>query len=252
MNKEKEKFQEKVQQASILGVPYFNGTQAHAVAVAEKHLSTRAPLAVFTPGATVAARATRDGTLLNLLKKGDLILPDGKGCLLAARLHGCRLAERIAGIDFAEALFEAAEKKGARVFLYGAKEGVAERAAARLRERYPRLIFASAHGYGGDPAARVAAFCPHISCVCLGAGKQEAWIDAHKNEIGGVLVGLGGSIDVWAGRSVRAPRVLRRLGLEWAYRVLREPRRIPRLFPLPAYFWKCLRTRSWSKCQKKE
>lgn len=234
----------------VLGIPYFGGNMREALDHTLSHIGERRPLAVFTPGATIAARAAKDGALEALLESGDLILPDGCGCLLAARLCGTRLGERIAGIDFAEALFGEAEKYSARVFLYGGRTGVAERAQARLRQKYPALIFAAADGYGDDPWERIAAFLPHIVCVCLGAGRQEAWIAKHKEEIGGVLLGLGGSLDVWAGAVRRAPAPLRRVGLEWAYRTLREPRRLTRLLPLPGYFIKCLAAGRSSKCQK--
>lgn len=245
------KEQENGREVRVLRLPYFNGDGKGAVTVALSHLESRTPFAVFTPGATVAARAERDPALLALLKRGDLLLPDGYGCLLAARLCGKRLSTRIAGIDFAEALFEEAPPLS-RVFLYGARKGVARRAAARLREKYPTLIFAEADGYGDDPFERVRAFCPHIVCVCLGAERQEAWICAHKGEIGGVHIGLGGSLDVWAGEVRRAPLLIQRTGLEWLWRTVKEPRRLPRLFPLPLYFGKCLLSRCCSKRPKKE
>lgn len=239
-------------QTEILGIPYFGGTLADALRISVACAKERRPLAVFTPGATVAARAARDAELLALLKRADMLLADGYGCRLAARLSGRTPPARIAGIDFAESLLEDAGRLSLRVFLYGGRTGVAERAAARLRARYPGLILASEDGFGEDPWRRISRFSPHIACVCLGAGKQEAWILKHLDEIGGVMIGLGGSLDVWAGDVKRAPRLIQRVGLEWAYRTLREPRRIPRLFPLPAYFWKCFLSRPSSNCQKKE
>ena len=239
------------QTQKILGIPYFKGSLESALALALSHFGDRTPFAVFTPGATVAARALQSPAFLSVLQTGDLILPDGVGCSLASRLAHRGPLPRIAGIDFAEALFASSAPYTPRVFLYGGRAGVAARAAARLRERYPWLILAHADGYGDDPYKRISAFCPHVTCVCLGAERQEGWITAHKSEVGGVLMGLGGSLDVWAGDTRRAPRLLQRVGLEWAYRTLREPRRIARLFPLPAYFAKCLFSRPSSKCQKR-
>ncbi len=241
-----------LQTREILGLPYFDGGKERALFLALECAVRRAPFAVFTPGATVAARAARENTFLSLLTRADLLLPDGFGCSLASRLSGKGRLPRVAGIDFAEALFSASETLSPRVFLYGGKAGVAARAAVHLREKYPWLILSYTDGYGDDPFRRIAAFSPHIVCVCLGAGKQEAWIDAHKSEVGGVLLGLGGSLDVWSGDVRRAPRILQRTGLEWAYRTLLEPRRIKRLFPLPRYFAKCLVSRRSSKCQKRQ
>ena len=233
----------------ILGLPYFGGSAASAIEIALEKMEKRETFTVFTPGATVAARAAKDESLAALLRTADMLLPDGSGTLLAARLCGGALCERIAGIDFAEALFALSEGMAPRIFFYGARQGVAERAAANLRRQYPGIVFACADGYGDDPALRIARFQPHAVCVCLGAEKQERWIAAHKDAVGGVCIGLGGSFDVFAGVVPRAPRLWQKAGLEWAYRTLREPKRIPRLFPLPAYYAKCLRAR-WAKRPK--
>ena len=236
--------------ACVLGLPYFGGSALDAVRICERAALSRTPTAVFTPGATLAARAERDAAFLALLQRADLLLPDGRGCLLAARLCGSSLRMSLAGIDLAEAVFRVTESLSPRVFFYGARPGVAERAAAHMRARYPGLILSAVDGYGADPVARIAAFCPHIVCVCLGAGKQEAWIDQNKTRVGGLLLGLGGAFDVWAGDKRRAPRCFRRAGLEWAWRTALEPRRFVRLLPLPAYFWKCLRVGQNAKKSK--
>lgn len=234
----------------VLGIPYFCGRMGEAIEIALRKMQSHTPFAVFTPGATIAARALKDETLAALLTNADLLLPDGSGCLLAARLCGKRLPARIAGIDFAQALFAAAEPFAPRVFLYGAHVGVAERAAMHLRSRYPGIIFATADGYGEDPYLRISRFSPQIVCVCLGAGVQEAWIARHKTEVGGVLIGLGGSLDVFAGEVKRAPDAWQRMGLEWAYRTWKEPKRISRLLPLPRYFAKCFVAGHCSKRRK--
>lgn len=234
------------------GLAFFGGSLSDAVRLALPHLRSRRPFAVFTPGATVAARAAREESLFALLSRAELLLPDGKGICLAARLSGADALHRIAGIDFAEALFDACAPRETRVFLYGGEAEVAERAAASLREKYPHLIFAVADGYGEDPVERVRAFLPQIVCVCLGAGRQEAWIEANKAQVGGVLIGLGGSLDVWAGDKRRAPRLLQRMGLEWAWRTALEPKRVLRLLPLPRYFLRCLTVRQNAKKRGKK
>ena len=231
----------------IGGLCYFDGTLGEAITTVLPYALAHTPFAVFTPGATVAACALRDKDLLSVLSRGDLLLPDGKGICLAARIVGEGRVDRIAGIDFAEALLAVSAPYRIRVFLYGGKAGVAERATARLREKYPHLLLSSADGYGADPSERIARFRPHVVAVCLGAGKQEAWILKNKDRIGGLHIGLGGSLDVWAGDKRRAPRLLRRVGLEWAWRTLLEPRRIFRLLPLPRYFLYCLSVRQSAK-----
>ena len=234
----------------VTGIPYFAGGMEAALEVTLRAYGEGRALAVFTPGATVAARAVRDGSLRDLLSRADLLLPDGKGVTLAARACGAGRLSAVAGIDFAERLLAAMEGAGARVFLYGGKPGVAERAAVRLGERYPRLIFATADGYGRDPRERIAAFRPHAVCVGLGVPRQEVWIAENKARTGGVLMGIGGALDVWAGDKKRAPAPLRRAGLEWAWRTVCEPHRLPRLFPLPRYYITCLRFRQNAKKKK--
>ena len=229
--------------AASYGLPYYRGEESalvtHLLASARAHK----PLCVFTPNAVVAAAAERDAALSALLHRADVLVADGYGCRLAARLSGEAPPPRIAGIDLAEALLASADTRGARVFLYGGRFGVAHRAALALGVKYPRLRFAAADGYGKDPVGEICAFSPHFVFVCLGFPRQERWIAENAPALGAVCLGLGGSLDVWSGDVARAPRAVQKAGLEWAYRTVREPHRITRLLPLPRYFVSCLRHR---------
>ena len=198
-----------------------------------KHLS------VFTPGATVAAKAEKDGALRALLESGDLILADGVGCRLAARFAREGRLSVVRGIELGEALLDEAEREGLRVFFYGGRKGVAVRAAAAVRKKHPSLEIRCADGYGEDPLNDILAFSPHLLFVCLGSPRQELYIVRRKQALSCACLGLGGSFDVWSGDLARAPRFLRLMGLEWLWRTLLEPKRICRLLPLPAYFLKC-------------
>ncbi len=198
-------------------------------------------LAVFTPGAVAAAKAEREKETHHILSRGDLILPDGVGCRIAARLSGKKLRHVTPGIEVGEALMRLGNRDGMRVFLYGGREGVARDAAKRLSERFPRLVLATANGYGSSPLEEILRFRPHFLLVCLGFPKQENWILAHKERLSFPCLALGGSLDVYAGRLRRAPLFFRRMGLEWVWRTAREPKRIGRLLPLPRYFLGCAR-----------
>ena len=219
---------------TLLGLPYADISLKETVALLNEAKDAEGCLSVFTPGACVGALARRDSALTSLLRKGDLILPDGAGVLLAARLARLPLRERVAGIDLAEALLRAVPPK-TRLFFYGGEKGVAERAAAHVLSKRGDLVIETADGFGEDPIERVEAFRPQLTFVCLGVPKQEAWIVAHKNRLQGVAIGLGGTLDVWSGGVRRAPRALQRTGLEWLWRTLCEPRRLSRLLPLPSY-----------------
>ncbi len=194
---------------------------------------------IVTPNAEITYRASRDPAFCGILNRATLVLPDGVGVTAAARLFGVQLC-RFPGIDFAEALLAVAPPEGYRVFLLGARGGVAVRAAAALAGRYPRVqVVGVYHGYfraEEDTAVRaqIAAAAPDILFVCLGSPRQEEWMAAHPLPC--VAIGLGGALDVWSGSVRRAPRLFRRLGLEWLFRLLSEPRRWRRALLLPRFF----------------
>lgn len=219
----------------VCGLVFAPLTPIAAACLAKEKMEREESYTVFTPGATIHARALRDEKEMSLLRAADLLLPDGQGVLLASRLVHAPLPERCAGIDFAEALLFLADK-GTRFFFYGGREGVAREAAARMKRKYPHLVFAYASGYGDDPIEEIRAFAPHALFVCLGYPNQETYILSHREMLSCLCVGLGGSLDVWAGRASRAPAFFQKWGLEWAYRTVKEPRRITRLLPLPSYF----------------
>lgn len=205
--------------------------------------------AVFTAGAVMAAASRQRKN--DLLRKADLLLPDGRGLFAAARLSGAHLGAVCPGIDLGERLLAMGNEKGARFFFYGGKPSVAHRAAEKMMARYPALVIESAHGYAEAPLARMQEFSPCFVFVCLGFPRQEEWILKNLHSLSCPMLGLGGSFDVWSGDIARAPRAFRRLGLEWLWRSVREPRRIPRLFPLLPYFCGIARESVLQKFQKK-
>ena len=206
---------------------------------AAEALTARLPrgAAVFTPNAEIMHQAFKSRIFYNKLAAADFLLPDGQGICIAARFHGRRLT-RIPGVDVGKALV----KTGRRVFLFGGREGVAARAAERLQSEFPEArIVGYRSGYYADGEEKriveeIAKAKPEILLVCLGSPKQEAWILRYRLRFPeAILIGLGGSIDVYAGDISRAPRLLQNAGLEWAYRALRDPARLPRLASLPLF-----------------
>lgn len=221
-----------MERISVGGIPFVRAEKTVLVAHLCERAEQREGESVFTPNAEMAARAGRDSRFAALLREADVCVPDGVGISLAARLCGKGRLPRIAGIELGEALLEAAAERGIPVFFYGGGAGVAERAAAHMRARHPSLFVAGCLGGYGDreaAAKRIRDSGAPIVLVCLGAPLQEEFIAAHLSHA--VALGLGGSFDVWAGSVPRAPRLFRLLGLEWLFRVLRQPRRISRLFP---------------------
>ena len=168
------------------------------------------------------------------------MLADGVGVIHAAKILGRPLKGRVPGIEFASALMERMAQTGRRLYLLGAKPGVAEMAAANLQAKYPGLVICGTHdGYFKEDGPVVQAIRDsgaEAVFVCLGAPKQEKWIAANGAATGAkLLVGLGGSLDVFAGTVKRAPEAFQKLGMEWFYRLCTQPSRIGRMAKLPLF-----------------
>lgn len=223
-----------------MGVSFDDLTMAQAVERGVELSRTPGFHYVVTPNPELVMRAGKDERFRQALAGAELTLADGVGVIYAARILGRPLQSRVPGIDFAAGVMERLAQTGGRLFLLGAKPGVAERAAENLRERYPGLQICGVHdGYfqDADPVAEeIRASGADVIFVCLGAPKQENWMVEHGPATGAHLaVGLGGSLDVFAGVVQRAPEGWRKLGLEWLYRLIREPSRIGRMAGLPLF-----------------
>jgi N-acetylglucosaminyldiphosphoundecaprenol N-acetyl-beta-D-mannosaminyltransferase len=178
-----------------------------------------------------------DARLREAVSACGLVTADGQGVVWASRFLGQPLPERVAGIDLFIRLLERADERGHRVYVLGARESVLEEALARLRRRHPRLTIAgSHHGYfGRDEVAAVVedirAARPDMLFVAMTSPLKELFLDEYGPSLGTPFaMGVGGSVDVIAGVTRRAPRPLQRLGLEWLYRLLQEPRRLARRY----------------------
>jgi N-acetylglucosaminyldiphosphoundecaprenol N-acetyl-beta-D-mannosaminyltransferase len=186
--------------------------------------------------------AQRDARFRALVDRAALSLCDTIGILLASRARGGPLRERVTGVDLIDPLAERSAAGDLRLFFFGAAPGVAERAAIAVKRRYPGAIIAGTRdGFFGPAqsptiAASIAASGANVLLVGLGSPKQEYWLEEYLDATGcGVGIGIGGSFDVLAGTVPRAPLVWRRAGLEWLYRLVREPSRWRRQLALPRF-----------------
>ena len=186
--------------------------------------------------------ARRHPPFARVLAQADLCTPDGVGVLWAARRAGVRLEERVTGSDGIYRLCERAAAQGWRLFLLGAAPGIAERAAAELARLYPGLRVVGT--YGGSPAEadwpriqrRLAAAQADLLFVAYGHPRQDIWIQQHRRQLPvAVALGVGGAFDFVAGVTRRAPLWMQRLGLEWLYRLVRQPWRWRRMAALPSF-----------------
>lgn len=222
----------------ILGVRFDNLTQQEAAQQGRQLLEEDKFHYVVTPNPEFLLAAEKDPEFRRVLNAADLVLPDGIGVVYSAKILGTPLKERVPGIEFAEAMLSALNDMGGRLYLLGAKPGVAEEAGRRICARYPDLVLCGTHdGYFKDEQAilpEIAAAKPDLLFVCLGAPKQEKWMARWGRHTGAKLaIGLGGCLDVFAGNVQRAPERWQKLGLEWAYRLKKEPKRIGRMAKLP-------------------
>jgi N-acetylglucosaminyldiphosphoundecaprenol N-acetyl-beta-D-mannosaminyltransferase len=192
---------------------------------------------VFTPNVDHVVLASSDARFRRAYEAVDLSLADGMPVVWASRLYGRGVPEKVSGSDLVPRLVARAEREGWRLFLLGGAEGVAPRAAQRLKERHPRLrvvgTTAPRIDMDGPRASRAAviatvrAAAPDLVLVALGAPKQELWIaESGPSLRPAILVGVGASLDFVAGTAKRAPEWMSSNGLEWLYRLAHEPRRL--------------------------
>lgn len=227
-----------------MGVAIHDVTMAETLALIDRWIAAGGTHQIATINPEFLMKARRDANFRATLRRAALCIPDGIGVLWAARMRGTKLRERVAGSDLVPLLSAEAARRGWRVFYLGAAPGVAEKAAAILAVRYPGLNVAGC--YAGSPApeeeeaivARVRASRADILFVAYGAPKQDLWLDRNLARTGAAVgIGVGGSFDFIAGVSRRAPRWIQRLGLEWLYRLAREPWRWRRQLALPQFAW---------------
>lgn len=220
----------------ILGVGFDSITVDEAVERALYLIRNHARAYVCTPNPEIVMTARREPELMDALNRADMVLPDGIGILWAAEKQGRPMPERVAGYDFLLALLA---KLHGTVYILGGKADAAEKAARTIESRYPDVrVVGYCDGFITDELELIAELGqtrPDFLMVCLGASKQEQWMAAHRELPVGLMAGLGGSVDVLAGTVKRAPLWWREHGLEWLYRILRQPKRLLRMFYLPRF-----------------
>lgn len=224
----------------IMGVSFDNVNMEQAVKRAAGMLAEGTFHYAVTPNAEFVQRAEKDARFRAALNGADLVLPDGIGIVYAARILGKPLQGRVPGCDFAAALCAWMAGNGKKLYLLGARPGVAEQAARNLEQTYPGLTVCGTHdGYFENDAPiadAIRSAGADVVFVCLGAPKQENWMIEHGPASGAsFLIGLGGSLDVFAGTVKRAPALWQKLGMEWLYRLLKQPSRIGRMAKLPLF-----------------
>lgn len=187
-------------------------------------------------------KARKDNKLKTLLNKADYQIPDGIGVVYASKLKKGKIKSRVTGIDCMEMLCDLSNKKGYKIFLYGAKKETVNTAKKKLEEKYNNInITGIMDGYEKDNKKiikKINDSKADIVFVALGSPKQENWIIENKDKINAkIFQGVGGSFDVISGNIKRAPKWMQKIGLEWLYRLIKEPKRIFRQIKLVKFLW---------------
>jgi len=233
--------------AMILGVPIDKVTLDSAMDRIIDFFSKEGCAMVCTPNTEIVMAATRDKELLKVLSSSQLCVPDGIGLVYASKIHKLGLRERVAGVDLMKRLLNYAHDQGLSIYILGGKKDVARLACENIKKEFPSIEISGFHdGYFEKKdeesiIKQINEKSPDILFVALGAPRQEKWIYNHKAVLKTkIAMGVGGSVDIWAGTAKRAPVVFQRLGLEWFYRLLKEPWRYKRMLVLPKFMIRIL------------
>ena len=232
----------------ILDVPVHPLTMGEAVAALETSIKNGKQAFVVTANAEIIMMCQQDDDYKKIVSQSaELVLPDGAGAVWAGRHLGYKIPERVAGFDLYCQLLGRAAKEGYKVYFFGGSPGIAEAAKAKSEELYPGVnIVGCRNGYFKEEESQsiideINNSGADILFAALGAPKQEKWLERYRNQLQPkVLMGIGGSFDVFAGKMERAPKWMQDASLEWAFRLYKQPSRFMRMMALPKFVLKVI------------
>lgn len=224
----------------ILGIKVSNLTIDDICKDVVSAIKNNQKLFIASINPEISMVAVEDNNIKKILNNATHNLPDGIGIVMASKILKGNIKQRVAGIDCAEALCKTAQKNNFNIFLYGAKNGVAEKAKENLQKKYPGLnIVGVINGYEEDNEKiikEINSSKANIVLVALGGQKQEKWIYENMDKVNAqVFQCVGGSFDVFSGNSKRAPKIMQKMGIEWLFRLIKEPRRFRRQAKIPKF-----------------
>lgn len=229
----------------LLGLNIDNYSFDEAVEKAKMLIDGQKVAQVVTINPEMFHQAEKNSSFANIIKEAEMVIPDGVGVKIALKILGYNV-HRIPGIDFAKKLLVEASSSGIPVAIIGAKQDVVENAVRNLQQEINGLNIVYYHdGYFNNSEViynDIKVKAPKLILVALGSPKQEEFIYKAKSILNSCLmIGIGGSLDVWSGNLKRAPKIFQILGLEWLYRTICQPSRLKRIFPtLPLFLIKVL------------
>ncbi len=229
-------------QIEILNVPIDAITMKEAIRLVTSFVEGDTLKKIYTPNPEIVMLAQENKELHNVIKEADLVVADGIGLIIASKLKSKGLVERVTGIDLMHHLLLYCGANNKSIYILGGKPGVPDVAATNITSKYRGINIAGFHhGYFKeenhlDIVEDINQSGSDVLFVCLGAPKQEIWIDKYKDQLKcKIAMGVGGSVDIHAGTVKRAPVFFQKLGLEWFYRLMKEPWRFKRMLILPKF-----------------
>lgn len=232
----------------IYGIPFSKASMDETVNYLTEAIEGRRVTHVITANPIMIMSAVEDSKYSAMIRRADLIVPDGAGVVWAAKYVGTPVTERVAGFDLMHRLFQQGEERKWKAYLLGTSQEVIEAAAEKLQLQYPQVrIVGYRNGFFGpeqdeEVVEAIHAAAPDLLFVARGADTQEPWIVKYKQKLGVPLImGVGGSFDIISGKLKRAPVFVQKLRLEWLYRLLQEPKRYKRMLVLPKFVVKVVR-----------
>ncbi len=226
----------------IVGIGIHNITIDDGAVILRDYLQGSELKTVYTPNSEILFDAVKDPEFQRILNSGDLVVPDGIGVVMASKFYGKPFKERVAGYDLMNRLIEIVWSEEKSIYLLGGKPGVAVEAAEKVREKYVGINISGVRdGYfhedkDDEIISEINLRQTDVLLVALGAPKQEKWIFRNREKLNcSIAMGVGGSLDGLAGRVSRAPEFYQKAGLEWFYRLIKDPRRVGRVMKLPKF-----------------
>ena len=239
-----------LEKINVRGVAFDNVTMNEALEASKTLICREGIDYIFTPNSEIVQMCIEDKPFFDIVNSASLIIPDGIGVVYASKILGRPLKQKVGGFDLSREILSYAAKEGKRVFLFGSapeRDGnpaVCDMAARKLCETYEGLIVCGTrNGYFKPEETdsiieQINAASPDILFVCLGAPKQEKWIYENREKLRvSLALGLGGSLDVYAGTVKRAPKFFIKMNLEWFYRLIKQPSRLGRMMKLPKFLF---------------
>lgn len=234
-----------MEKISIMGVNFSKVTMDEAIDITFNNFFNQDKMKmIFTPNPEFLLRIKDDNEFLKILNEGDMVLPDGIGIIYASKILGKSIKSRVGGCDFTEEVIKRGASQNKKVYILGGKPKVAEKAANNLMKKYKGIQIVGYHdGYFNGKeeikiVEEISKLSPDYLIVSLGCPKQEKFIYKYRDKLNvKVAIGNGGAIDIYAETVERAPIFYQKIGMEWFYRLVKEPKRIKRIIKLPIFIF---------------